>query len=284
MKYRKAYEWGRARLEMAKIDEASLDARLLLEFVCGTSRNDLYAHSERELSESEEEKYRSLILKRTERIPLQHLTGEQEFMGLRIKVNEHVLVPRQDTEILAEEGLIAVNDGDRILDMCTGSGCILLSIMRYKNDVTGVGADLSADALAVARENYENHRKEISGRADFVQGDLFENVEGRFDVILSNPPYIRSEVIESLAPEVKDHDPMMALDGGTDGLIFYQRIVEEAPRYLKAEGKLLMEIGFDQAADVRQLLENGGFTEVKVIKDLAGLNRVVCARLMEERN
>jgi len=195
-----------------------------------------------------------------------------------------VLVPRQDTEILAEEGLIAVNDGDRILDMCTGSGCILLSIMRYKNDVTGVGADLSADALAVARENYETHRKEISGRADFVQGDLFENVEGRFDVILSNPPYIRSEVIESLAPEVKDHDPMMALDGGTDGLIFYQRIVEEAPRYLKAEGKLLMEIGFDQAADVRQLLENGGFTEVKVIKDLAGLNRVVCARLMEERN
>lgn len=284
MKYRKAYEWGKARLEMAKIDEAALDARLLLEFVCNTSRNDLYAHSERELTEAEEEKYQSLILKRAERIPLQHLTGEQEFMGLKIKVSEHVLVPRQDTEILAEEGLIAVNDGDRILDMCTGSGCILLSVMRYKNDITGVGADMSDRALTLARENYENLKEEIGGRASFVLGDLFENIEGRFDVILSNPPYIRSEVIESLAPEVKDHDPLMALDGGTDGLIFYRRIVEEAPRFLKAEGKLLMEIGFDQAEAVQQLLRDGGFTDIKVVKDLAGLDRVVYARLTEERN
>lgn len=275
MRYRKAYEWGRVRLEMAKISEAALDARLILEHVCGTDRNDLYAHSETELSQTQIDEYEDKIRKRAEHIPLQHITGMQNFMGLSIKVTDKVLVPRQDTEILAEEALIAVNDGDRILDVCTGSGCVLLSVVKYKNDVVGIGTDISEDALEVARDNYASLKEQINGKVSFVQGDLFENVDGRFDTILSNPPYIPTADIEELSLEVKEHDPIIALDGGEDGLDFYRRITSEAPKYLNPEGKLLVEIGFNQGSAVTELFEENGFTEIKIIKDLSGLDRVV---------
>ena len=277
MMYRKAYEWGKTRLEMAGINEAGLDARILLEYVCHTTRNDLHANSERELTPEEYERYETLVLKRSTRIPLQHPTQSQEFMGLDFYVNDKVLIPRQDTEILAEEGIIATEDGDRILDLCTGSGCVLLSVMRYKNDVVGVGTDISEEALGVARHNYETFRDQINGTAQFIQSDLYESSEltGHFDVILSNPPYIRTAVIETLQEEVRDHDPYIALDGGDDGLEFYRRIAAGASDYLKPEGKLILEIGYDQAEDVVAICEEHGFTELKVIKDLSGNDRVV---------
>lgn len=272
MTYRELYGKGCAALEAAGVEEAALDARLLIEYVCDTTRNDLLVHGERLIEREQEEKYRQLIAKRASRIPLQHLTGNQDFMGLTFRVNEHVLIPRQDTEILVEEVLKELHDGMRILDMCTGSGCILISLLHYSNDCKGVGADISEDALAVARENAE---RLLYGGAVFVRSDLFENVEGKYDFIVSNPPYIRSDVIPTLMPEVKDHEPVQALDGAEDGLYFYRRIVSEGRAYLVRGGKLYFEIGHDQAEAVSELMRDAGFLEITVVKDYAGLDRVV---------
>lgn len=280
MTYKECYEWGCAVLTAADIEEAAWDARLLLEHVCGTNRNDLLVHGERPVEQDRENCYRGLIEQRGKRIPLQHLTGVQEFMGLEFKVNEHVLIPRQDTEILVEEVLKELHDGMRILDMCTGSGCILISLLNYSNDCQGVGADISRDALEVARENAARLLKEkpdfaVSLVVEFVQSNLFENVTGKYEIIVSNPPYIRSDVIPTLMPEVKDHEPMQALDGTEDGLFFYRRITDEGRQFLAKGGMLYFEIGHDQAEAVSSLLEEAGFADINVVKDLAGLDRVV---------
>ena len=199
MTYRELYEYGKKQLEDAGIEEAALDARLLLEYICHTDRNALLAHGDSVRNDLEEQFYRTVIERRAQRIPLQHITGEQEFMGLTFKVNEHVLIPRQDTEILVEEAMRYLSDGTRILDICTGSGCILLSLLKYSNECEGMGVDISEDALAVARENAGR----LGIQADFRQSDLLEKVEGRFDMIVSNPPYIETDVIETLMPEVR---------------------------------------------------------------------------------
>ena len=174
MTYKELYEFGKIKLAEAGIAEAALDARLLLEYICHTDRNELIVHAERERSDMEEQFYRVLIEKRASRIPLQHITGEQEFMGLCFKVNQHTLIPRQDTEILVEEALHRLGDGMRILDMCTGSGCILLSLLKYSNECEGIGIDISEKALAVARENAERLQLD----AVFLEGDLFSPLEG----------------------------------------------------------------------------------------------------------
>lgn len=273
MQYKKLYEQGCEQLKDAGVTEYVLDARLLLEHVCDTNRNTLLVHPDLEVTAEQEKLYKDGIGKRAMRIPLQHILGEQDFMGLTFLVNEHVLIPRQDTEILVEEAMKYLHDGMRVLDMCTGSGCILLSLLHYSNDCTGVGADLSQEALEVALSNAERlEEKNVS----FVHSNLFENVEGTFDIIVSNPPYIATEEIESLMPEVKDHEPRMALDGTADGLFFYRRIVEDASKYLCPGGYLLFEIGCDQANAVTKLMEEAGYKEVEVIKDYAGLDRVVC--------
>lgn len=280
MVYREAYDYGVNALREQEVAEADLDARLLLEFVCGTNRNDLYAHADREIEHEEFEKFLFLIKQRGKHIPLQHLTGEQEFMGLNFHVNEHVLIPRQDTEILVEEVMLELHDGMRILDMCTGSGCILLSLLKYSNDCTGVGADVSGEALAVAEKN----AGDLGIEATFVKSDLFEKIDDKFDIIVSNPPYIRTSVIGTLMEEVKDYEPYNALDGGEDGLYFYRRIVMEAGKYLYRGGKLFFEIGYDQAEEVSGLLKEAGYTEIQVKKDLAGLDRVVCGTFLEEKD
>lgn len=277
--YKDVYEAGREALQEAGIDEAALDARFLLEYVCGTDRNTLLVHGDRAVSEEECGGYQELIAKRASRIPLQHLTGEQDFMGLTFLVNKNVLVPRQDTEVLVEEVMKNLHDGMRILDLCTGSGCILLSLLHYSNDCTGVGVDLSAEALAVARENYERlrtARPEMEAR--FLEGDLFAALStegGRFDIIVSNPPYIETDVMSTLMPEVREHEPRIALDGGADGLVFYRRIAQEAGRHLNGGGMLFFEIGCEQADAVREIMEEAGFREIQVVKDFAGLDRVI---------
>ena len=278
MTYGELYRKGKDILLEAGVPEAELDARLLLEYVCGTGRSDLLVHGDRTVCAGDQAAYEKLLAGRRQRIPLQHLTGAQEFMGLEFEVNGSVLIPRQDTEILVEEALRDVHDGMRILDMCTGSGCILISLLHYTNDCEGVGADISAEALAVAERNAGRLLRDPV-KISFIQGDLFENVEGKFDVIVSNPPYIRRNVIDTLMPEVRDHEPLQALDGGGDGLIFYRRITEAGREHLFGGGMLYFEIGYDQGGAVRELMEQAGFTEIRVVKDYAGLDRVVCGTL-----
>ena len=271
MNYKDSYDWGRRILEAAGIQEADWDARLLLETICGTDRNTLLVHGERPLSREEESKYQDWIQKRAQHIPLQHLTGEQEFMGLTFLVNEHVLIPRQDTEILVEEVMREMTDGSRILDMCTGSGCILLSLLHYSNDCLGTGADLSREALAVAREN----ARRLGIQACFLCSDLFDKIEDKYDIIVSNPPYIQTGVIGGLMDEVRLHEPLSALDGGEDGLVFYRKILEGCGKHLVRGGSLYFEIGYDQGEAVKGLMEKYGFSLVRVVKDFAGLDRVV---------
>lgn len=280
MTYRELYEYGINKLSEAGIDEAALDARLLLEHICHTDRNELLVHGDGIRSDLEKQFYEIVIEKRALRIPLQHITGVQEFMGLEFKVNEHTLIPRQDTEILVEEAMRHVSDGMRILDMCTGSGCILLSLIKYSNECEGVGIDISKEALIVARENASR----LGLDADFLCGDLFEPLENYvskktkdrlFDVIVSNPPYIETAVIPTLMPEVREHEPMMALDGMEDGLYFYRKIVDKSIGYIRKGGNLFFEIGYNQGEAVSKLMSDAGYSQVRVIKDYAGLDRVV---------
>ena len=282
MTYRECYEQGCRTLQAAGIEEATLDARLLLEAVCGTDRNDLLVHGEQPVMPQAEEKYLHWIRQRAEHIPLQQLTGEQDFMGLTFSVNEHVLIPRQDTEILVEEVLKELHDRMRILDMCTGSGCILLSLLHYSNDCEGLGVDLSAEALEVAGRNVlKVLTPEKAEHAHFLQSDLFEKVEGKFEIIVSNPPYIASAEVEKLMPEVRDHEPRMALDGTEDGLHFYRRIIKEAGKHLVNSGMLFFEIGYDQGQAVSELMCAGGYREIQVVQDYAGLDRVVLGTYCE---
>ena len=268
---RNLYQSGTEKLEKAGIREAKLDAWYLLEYKTGISRAVFLADPDREVEEEKAESYQKDICTRARRIPLQHITGEQEFMGLNFKVNENVLVPRQDTEILVEEAMRYLSDGTRILDICTGSGCILLSLLKYSNECEGMGVDISEDALAVARENAGR----LGIQADFRQSDLLEKVEGRFDMIVSNPPYIETDVIETLMPEVREHEPIIALDGKADGLYFYRKIIEQCPAYMTRGARLFFEIGYDQGEAVKELMIQRGFIEVEVIQDYAKQDRVV---------
>lgn len=272
MQYQEIYRRGTAALTEAGIEEAALDARLLLEEVCGTDRTTLYAHAEKELTGEQERRYLESIESRSKRIPLQHILGKTEFMGLTFLVNQDVLCPRPDTEVLVEEVLRYLHDGMRILDIGTGSGCILLSLLHYSNDCRGVGADISEKALQTARANAQMLSVES---VSFVKSDLFEKIEGRFEIIVSNPPYIRRAEIENLMPEVRDHDPRMALDGGEDGLFFYRKITERAKDYLCGGGMLFYEIGCEQGEAVSGIMRESGFREVEIVKDFSGLDRVV---------
>ena len=282
MRYKEIYLWGCKELEQAGIMEASLDARLLLEYICHTDRNTLLVHGEKEVSAKEELEYKKTIALRKSRIPLQHITGVQEFMGLEFQVNRSVLCPRQDTECLVEEVMRYLHDGNRILDMCTGSGCILLSLLHYSNHCSGIGADISKEALEVARKNAKSiaaisrHNPWNEETVQFLESDLFSGIpEEKFDIIVSNPPYIASSVIPTLMEEVRLHEPLGALDGKEDGLFFYRKIVEQSRKYLAKEGMLFFEIGHDQGQAVSDMLKMAGYQDVTVVKDFAGLDRVV---------
>lgn len=271
MTYKELYDKGVAWLEEAQIEGAGLDARLLLEEICGTNRNDLLVHGDNEITERQQECYVNYIEQRKKHVPLQHILGYQEFMGLRFRVTGDVLIPRQDTETLVEEVMRNLHDGMHILDMCTGSGCILLSLLRYSNDCVGTGCDISEKALGIAREN----ARLLGLEAEFIQSDLFEKVKGKYEILVSNPPYIASGEIPSLMEEVREHDPRQALDGGEDGLFFYREIIQGAGEHLYPGGMLFFEIGYDQGETVSGYMRQAGYKEVIVCKDLSGLDRVV---------
>ena len=277
------YKVGTVKLAEEGIEEFSLDAWYLLEYVTGVSKAMYFAEPERAVSEENADRYIDCIRRRAAHIPLQHITSEQEFMGYPFYVNEHVLIPRQDTETLVEEAIQVMRPKMKILDMCTGSGCIVLSILKmcrekyYMTELQGIGADVSEEALKVAREN--GRRLEVP--VTWIQSDLFAKIpeEEKYDVIVSNPPYIETAVIDTLQEEVRLHDPYIALDGKEDGLYFYRRIISEAGKYLKPQGKLMFEIGCEQAKAVEELMKNAGYEQITVKKDLAGLDRVVYGTL-----
>ena len=271
MTYREAMDLGEKVLKMADIADAKVDAWLLLEMVCKIDRNFYYLHLEDDLSEEQVSGYEIALKKRAEHIPLQYIVGETEFMGLRFKVNSSVLVPRQDTETLVEEALKVIEPGMKVLDLCTGSGCIIISILHNIMNVEGDAVDISRQALNVAIENAKLNDVVVN----FERSDLFDNVTGTYDVIVSNPPYIPTAQVLKLMPEVQNFEPMEALDGKEDGLFFYSRIIQECGAYLKENGKILFEIGHDQGVMVSGMLRAAGFKNVTIKKDLSGNDRVV---------
>lgn len=330
---RDVYEEGMALL--AGLEDAALDARLLLEHFCGIDTNRLLAEPGMPVSDDLRNAFLKGIERRAAREPLAYIVGEQSFMGLPFIVSEDVLIPEQDTENLVEEALRLIDDGSRILDLCTGSGCILLSLLHYTNGCIGVGTDLSEKALEIARRNASAHG--LSDQTVWLQGDLFDALDplnkkdnddkdnkrenykiednkreenrddqaeksteseksesgfpgmsytSGYDMIISNPPYIPTSVIDTLQPEVRCAQPRMALDGGGDGLDFYRRIIREAPAHLVVGGRLLLEIGYDQAEAVSDLLREAGYYGIEILKDYGGNDRIATAvcSLAQKRN
>ena len=261
-------------LKKAGIIEAELDAWYLLEYYFHITRSEFFLYSDRKITSLQMSEYISLIEKRESRIPLQYITGEQEFMGLDFKVTPDVLIPRQDTEVLVEE-VMKVSDHKKVLDLCTGSGCIIISLSKLCQLEKAVGTDLSTAALSVARDNISSNGAMVT----LLQGDLFEPVTETFDIIVSNPPYIPTSHIDGLMEEVRDYEPRLALDGKEDGLYYYKRIVKESVHYLNSGGMLFLETGYDQGEDLTRLLEESGYQDIRIKKDLAGLNRVICGRI-----
>ena len=289
--YRELLEEGKHILAQAEIVDAECDAWLLLEHVSGMNRAQFFLHQQDTVPDELEADYRGMLRKRAEHIPLQHLTHQACFMGYDFYVDERVLVPRQDTEVLAEEALHQLRNirNPRILDMCTGSGCLLLSLLMELPDATGTGVDISEAALAVAernRKNLELEKRAVLVQSDTFSGDYFQknsgNISLEYDMLISNPPYIRTEDIEGLMEEVRFHDPVLALDGKENGLYFYEKITEQAGTYLKPGGWLMYEIGCDQGMDVSEIMKKNGFEQIEIKKDLAGLDRVVTGRKMQE--
>ena len=278
MTYSELFETCVNRLNSASIEEATSDVTLLFDYILGADRAFMFMHGNDAVPDDDYNKLINAVNIRGKRVPLQHITGFQNFMGLEFKVSKDVLIPRFDTECLVEEAMLVTNDNDKVLDICTGSGCIIISLMNYKNGIEGYGTDISEEALKLANENADRLCKP-DNRPEFILSDLFADVKHTdFDVILSNPPYIKTSDIENLMIEVKDYDPYIALDGGEDGLLFYKEIAKKAPDYLKIGGYLLVEIGYDEGEAVKELFIQNGFDSVKIIKDLAGCDRVVSGR------
>ena len=268
-------------LEEHACPDAKVDAWFLYEYVFGMDRAQFILHQEDTFTMGQGERitaYRQLVRRRGTGEPLQYITGEAWFMGLCFKVNPSVLIPRADTEILVETALDELCEGESILDLCTGSGCILLSIAKLGKPGRTVGADISAAALMTAHENAV--RLGLS-QAEFTESNLFEQITGRYDMIVSNPPYIPSAEIPQLMREVSLHEPHTALDGGVDGLDFYREITRQAQEYLLPGGRLLMEIGAQQGEAVGELMRQAGFAGAGIRRDLAGNDRVVYGHLPE---
>ena len=297
MKTRILVKDGEYRLSAAGCMDAKIDAEELYCYLMSTDRVGLFLRAEEDVEPLVEKKYNELIAKRAARVPLQHITGQQEFMGYKYKVTPDVLVPRQDTETLVVEAARIIQQrpdkkvswldrirGNReytVLDLCCGSGVIGISLAKICGDIRVIGTDISEKAIALAGQNAKSLRTEV----EFAQGDLFDALnkkpfkDVKFDMIVSNPPYIRTNMIALLQDEVKSHEPMEALDGGRDGLDYYRKIIAKAADHLKPEGWLLFEIGHDQGEDLRKLLrDTDKYTPAEVIKDLPGRDRVVKCR------
>ncbi len=271
-----AWNGAKARLQAAGVDGPVIDARLLVEAAAGASRTDIIADPHRTLSEEQQATLEDFIARRERREPVSHILGRKGFWKIMLQVNANVLTPRPDTETVVELVLRDLPEGKpfSILDLGVGSGAILLAILAERPAGKGLGIDVSDEALAVARENAANLG--LAGKVALLRGDWTRGLgDASFDVVVSNPPYIRSAEIEALAPEVRDHEPRLALDGGADGLDAYRELAPEILRVLKPGGRFAVEIGFDQAAEVEALFEAAGAQGLATHKDLANRDRVV---------
>ena len=280
--YKDAVRYGARVLANAHIDNADYDALELLLYITGIDRTRYLIDATQQLDDVSLKRYLEVITKRAHHVPLQHIMGYTYFYGRKYMVNEHVLIPRQDTEVLVDEVMKLTSDSSRVLDMCTGSGCIIISLAAAGHtaeyEYGAVGVDISDKAIEVAEYN-----SKLNGVSyvEFVKSNMFAELRDtgvKFDVIVSNPPYIPTKDIRELSDEVKLHDPLLALDGDEDGLKFYRAITRNAGDYLNKGGYLCYEIGYNQAQDVSDILLSCGYNDIRVVKDLAGLDRVVIAR------
>ena len=286
---------GEKQLMDSDIADATRDCKILYCYMMDIPFSKIILEYQEVLQDRLCDKYFELIDRRSKGEPVQYIMGSQEFMGLEFIVNENVLIPRQDTETLVEDALEIINTGTLrgedmdvkrkewdILDLCTGSGAIGVSLARIANKVNVTCSDISEGAIKVAKENAQKHG--VAKSVKFEQGDLFKPFskhfrKQKFDMIISNPPYIKSSVIPTLQKEVCEHEPFSALDGGESGLDFYEKIVSGVGSHLRKSGVLLLEIGHDQGEAVSGLLSrNGDFTSIRVLKDLANRDRIVFAK------
>ncbi len=278
MTNREALNAGMGRLKAAGIEEAAIDAFYLFGHITGMSKAAYLLHADEVADNSIVTEFSRLIARREKREPCQYITGLTEFMGLRFNVNPEVLIPRQDTEILCENAIEILKkhygNGAEVLDLCTGSGALAVSIKKYFSKARVMGSDISPKALETAVFNAKENGTEVA----FCKSDLFENIGGSFDMIVSNPPYVTEDEYRMLSPEVRDYEPKTALTAEDGGLWFYGKITSNAGVYLKKGGWLLFEIGCRQGADVKKLMMQNGFTDIEIKNDLAGLQRVVMGK------
>lgn len=275
MKIEELLKFGRMELEKNNIEDAFIISRLLVQHILEIDRNKLTIEREKEVEECKKEEYKNYIKEIIEGKPIQYITNNQEFMKLNFYVDKNVLIPQPDTEILVEKVLNMVdkNEKIKILDMCTGSGAIGVSLAYYLNKSQITLADISNEAIKVAKVNAKKNK--VQERTKFIKTDMFENIKEKFDIIVSNPPYIKTNIIHTLEKQVQN-EPHIALDGGEDGLEFYKILIEEAPKYLEKSGKLFLEIGYDQKQEVENLArQNGNYEKIETIKDLSQNDRVI---------
>ena len=273
-----AWTGARKRLEAAGIDSPAIDARLLLEVAAGVSRTDIVTDPYRELSAEQDAAFDAFLARRERREPVSHIVGRKGFWKIMLDVNAHVLTPRPDTEVIVDLVLAAYPERQpfSFIDLGIGSGAIALAILAERPAAKALGVDVSEEALAVARENAANLG--LAGQIALLRGDWTQGLaDASFDLVVSNPPYIASDEIETLDPEVRDHEPRLALDGGADGLDAYRVLAPEALRLLRPDGLLAFEIGHTQAGDVSAILQEAGAEDIRVHRDLAQRDRVVTA-------
>lgn len=279
MKIEEMIKEANKKLRKNQIEDASLIARVLLQFVLKLDRSELLLKQAQEIGQKEEQEYEAWIQKIVEGVPLQYIINKQEFYGLNFYVDENVLIPQPDTEILVEEVLAIASKEKKkkLLDICTGSGAIGIALAYHLPNATITMSDISAKALAIAKKNARENK--VIEKVEMLESNLFENIEGKFDLIVSNPPYIETNVIPTLPKQVQ-REPILALDGGEDGLMFYRKLVEETPKYLEKDGYLCMEIGYNQKNIVIQLLQkNKSYQEIMSKKDLSGNDRIIIAKI-----
>ena len=280
MNIKQAIEKGAINLKVSNTESPKIKARMLMQFILNVPRQYIIVNDMKELTQSQEKEYFESIQKLTKNIPIEHITNQKEFMKLNFFVDENVLIPRQDTEILVEEVIKIAKkiNSKKILDLCTGSGAIGISLAKYieKSEITAT--DISEDAIRVANKNAIMNN--VEDKITFIKSDLFDNIpNNKYDIIVSNPPYIKKEIIKTLEKQVQN-EPILALDGGEDGLNFYRKIIKQSYEYLKYGGYLCLEIGYDQKIDVIELLENEEkYINIYSKKDLYGNDRIVIAEL-----
>ena len=282
MRINELLEIGIEKLKKSQIEEPISIARRIMCFVLKKDKIYLVTNGNEEVEQSIETEFLEAISKIQKHIPIQYITKKQEFMKMDFYVDENVLIPQPDTEIVVEEAIDIINSNklSKVLDMCTGSGILAICIAKYTDASRIIAVDISEKALEVAEKNAISNN--VDTKIEFIKSDMFKNISEKFDLIISNPPYIKTDVIKNLSQEVKN-EPILALDGGTDGLDFYNIIAENAKKYLNENGYLVLEIGYDQKTEVINLLETQGYSEIRVIKDMGKNDRViVCKNLIKK--